>query len=86
MRTVSMVMDWKHDEWYRRMTPDVSPPSQPIPAIKLPTPEEIDEFRRLLERAREYDRKMGQPDCELEEKRQKVRDLAKQLGVSVEFV
>lgn len=90
MCVVSMVMDHYHDEWwrrYRQTTTPVSPwpPPPPLPP-SIPTPQEIDEFRRLLERAREYDRKNNEPDCELEEKRQKLKDLAKQLGVDISFV
>lgn len=97
MCSVSMIMDWKDDEWRRRYfsipTPvplpfPVYPPEkwQPTPAAPMPTQEEIDEFRRLLDRAREYDRKNNEPDCELEEKRQKLRDLAETLGVEISFV
>jgi len=73
MCAVSMIMDARLDEWQRPFRP-------------VPSQQEIDEFRRLLERAREYDRKNNQPDCELEEKRRKLKDLAKELGVEIEFV
>src|SRR5687768_2146887 len=53
------------------------------PAI---TPEEIEEFRRLLDRAREYDKRNNEPDCELDEKRQAVKAIAKQLGVEISFL
>lgn len=51
-----------------------------------PTKEEIEEFRRLLERAREYDKKNDEPDCEKEEKKQKLMQLAKQLNIEIAFV
>lgn len=94
MCVVSMVMDHKYDEWHERyIQPFIWPkpvpalPDVPVPVLpSMPTQAEIDEFRRLLERAREYDRKNGEPDCELEEKRQKLRELAKQLGVEIAFV
>lgn len=65
-----------------------SPKTQPvyIPTVPLPTQEEVDEFRRLLERAREYDRKNNEPDCEMEEKRQKLLKIAEELGVKIDFV
>lgn len=53
------------------------------PAI---TKEEVEEFRRLLERAREYDKRNQEPDCELDEKRQAIKDIAKQLGVEISFL
>ena len=42
---------------------------------------DIDEFYKLLERAREYDKRNNEPDCEMESKKEKIRDLAKQLGI-----
>lgn len=82
MCVYSMVMDHKRDEWDRRYpqwTRFEPPPD-------APTKEEIAEFRRLLERARDYDRKNNEPDCEMEEKRAKLRKLAKELGVEIDFV
>lgn len=82
MCVVSMVMEHKWDEWNRRYPP------QPyyVPYPPPPTPEEIMEFRRLLDRAREYDKRNGEPDCEMAEKRQKLKDIAAELGVKIEFV
>lgn len=89
MCVVSMIMDHYHDKWapyYPQPTVPVYPPvpyvpmPMPVPAI---SPEEVSEFRRLLERARAYDRKHNEPDCELEEKKRKVRELAKALGVDL---
>jgi hypothetical protein len=86
MCSVSMVMDHRYDEWGRRLIqPNTWPaqiPFHPTP----PTQDEIDEFRRLLDRAREYDKRMNQPDCELDEKRNRLLDLAKQLGVEISFL
>ncbi len=91
MCSMSMVMDWKGDEWNKRYfqqpftvptVPYVIPGTLPPP----PTQQEIDEFRNLLERAREYDRRNNEPDCELEEKKKRLRDMADQLGLKIEFV
>jgi hypothetical protein len=38
-----------------------------------------------LERAREYDRKNGEPDCELDEKKQRLQKLAEELGIKIGF-
>jgi hypothetical protein len=85
---MSMVMDHKYDEWIQRypfqITPVVTHPVVPLPA--LPTQQEIDEFRRLLDRAREYDKKNNEPNCEMEEKRNKLKKLAEELGIEIEFV
>lgn len=88
MCVVSMVIDWRTDEWFRRYYPQSPEPSLPIqpPPVSFPTQTELEEFRRLLERAREYDRRMNQPDCELEEKRQKLLKMAEELGVKIDFV
>jgi hypothetical protein len=89
MCVYSMVVDHYTDKW-RPMVP----PYQPQPSVVIPpvvvqpliSEEELAEFRRLLERAREYDRRMNQPDCELESKKQILRDLADKLGVKVDFL
>ena len=83
MCVVSMVMDHYWDRWYPRV---IDPPIYtytPVPAI---TQEEVDEFRRLLERAREYDKRNNEPDCELDSKKAKVKDLADKLGVKIDFL
>ncbi len=88
MCVVSMIYDHFHDKWQPRPTPPwFIPPTVPTqPSVPAITPDEIEEFRRLLERAREYDRRTGQPDCELEEKRQKLKKLADELGVAIDFI
>jgi len=81
MCVVSMVMDHYTDRWKPMI------PSQPILEMIPQIPQaDIDEFYKLLERAREYDRKNGEPDCELEEKKEAIRKIAKQLGVEIELV
>jgi protein tyrosine phosphatase (PTP) superfamily phosphohydrolase (DUF442 family) len=58
-----------------------------IPVEQTPiTQAEVDEFRRLLERAREYDRRNQEPDCEQQEKREALKKIADQLGVDISFV
>lgn len=88
MCVVSLVMDSKNNDWMQRYYQNHphQPYPPPNPSVPLPTQTEIDEFRRLLERAREYDRKNNEPDCEMEEKRDLLRKLAKALGVSIDFI
>ncbi|MPZ20149.1 MAG: hypothetical protein GEV06_19860 [Luteitalea sp.] len=102
MCAVSMIMDHYGDKWRDRLpntmpyeqvpqTPqqpwspeDIARIFQsPVPAI---TKDEIEEFRRLLERAREYDRRNNEPECELESKKAAVLAIAKQLGVEISFL
>ena len=87
MCVVSMIMDHYRDRW-EPLIPPTNPwvplkIVQPLPTI---TKEEVEEFRKLLERAREYDRKMGQPDCELDEKRLALKKIARELGVEISFL
>jgi hypothetical protein len=92
MCVVSMIMDGRYDDWYRRYYPPYTPYEPPFiqptfpPVQPFPTQLELDEFKRLLERAREYDKKNNEPNCEMEEKKQKLKKLAKDLGVDISFV
>lgn len=82
MCVVSMVMDHYNDKW-NQLIPQLYPTGIRIePAI---TDAEIREFRDLLKRAREYDKRNNEPDCELEAKKQMLLDLAKQLGIEIEI-
>jgi len=86
MCVYSMIVDhytnkWQHTSpalqpWIPMGPPTVVFPSSPIPQS------EIDEFHLLLDRAREYDKRMNQPDCELEEKKQKLLKVAEELGIA----
>ena len=80
MCVVSMVMDHYSDMWQWRLT-HPSPSYTFIPNEPGVSPKEIEEFRQLLDRARKYDKQYNEPDCELDEKREKVKALAKQLGI-----
>ena len=84
MCCMSMVMDWQGDNWRRRLDDLKTQPFWP-PLTPQITPAEVEEFRDLLERARKYDAEHQQPDCELESKRERLRDLAKELGVEITF-
>lgn len=102
MCVVSMIMDHYYDKWapFRpsRTVPDVIPvyPIQPppihtppvtiYPLPNLPTQKEIDEFRQLLEKAREYDKRNNEPDCELQSKKDRLLKLAQELGIKIDFV
>lgn len=92
MCVVSMVMDHYWDKWQPYVHPGTGTTGVPMPNIAirvLPSvisDEEIAEFRKLLERAREYDKRNNEPDCELEEKRSRLKKLAEELGVRIEFI
>lgn len=90
MCTVSMIMDHYSDKWHELVPEPELPykPTVPHPFTLRPinyeplvTDEEIREFRTLLKRAREYDKRNNEPECELESKKQRVRELAEELGI-----
>lgn len=92
MCVYSMVSDHYIDRWRQierlrpyevpnpfPITPYVPPPPPP-PGI---TPEEVEELRDLLRRARKYDEDNKQPDCGLEDKKRLLKELAGKLGVDL---
>ncbi len=97
MCVVSMITDFYYEKWKEQIIPPpwdnngkiippqggsgTSPPT--TPAI---TPEEIEEFRKLLERAREYDKKNSEPECEMQSKKDLIKELADKLGVKIDFI
>jgi hypothetical protein len=97
MCVTSMIMDHYRDRWYP-LTPVPMPQPvpfspgtgwQPMPTIQIApaiSAEEVAEFRRLLDRAREYDKRHNEPDCELDEKREMLKKMAAALGVDISFV
>jgi hypothetical protein len=78
MCVVSMVMDHYQEKWG-----PLTWPAPPTPAI---SPEEVAEFRRLLDRAREYDARNNEPDCEMADKKAAIKRIADQLGVEIDFI
>jgi hypothetical protein len=81
-----MVMDHTWDKWQKYVPPQPLPyrPVEIEPYTPQPLPftdTEIEDLRDLLRRAREYDKDTDQPDCELEEKKQRLLKLAEELGV-----
>ena len=80
---MSMVLDHYRERWHPLTQRPWIVPGVPVPQI---TPEEVAEFRKLLERAREYDRQHNQENCELEEKKALLKEMADRLGVNIDFV
>lgn len=91
MCVVSMVGDHYRDKW----TNDWPAVVQPM-TVKLPpdiTREEFDalkkevkEMKALLKRAKEYDERNNEPDCEIEEKMALLRKVARMVGVDLDEV
>lgn len=92
MCVYSMIMDHYYDKWKDLVPnqptvwpPDQFPPAYPTYPQVLPGQAELDEFRELLRKAREYDKKNNQPDCELEEKKEALQKIADALGIPIRF-
>jgi hypothetical protein len=94
----SLIADHTIDKWTNPpyWQPVSAPSGVPIPNIVfhypldpiLPSPltqEEVNDLRKLLERAKKYDQETGQKDYELEDKKNLLKELAKQMGVELEL-
>jgi len=86
-----MVLDTytvKPKEWWVPVFPKEYNLSEDI--IKALQKAELDrkirELEELIQKAREYDKKNNQPDCELDEKRQALKKIADDLGVKIKFL
>ena len=90
MCTVSMIGDHYAQKWNQ-------PNQQPFsPDVQIPVPVSRDEFNRLrddvsemkslLLRAKEYDKKNNQPDCEQASKIAILRKVAEAVGVDLDDV
>lgn len=87
MCTVSMIGDhfsekWKQPPYQQIFTniPDVS--RAEFEALK----KEVEEMKALLKRAKEYDEKNNEPNCEIEEKMAMLRKFADAVGIDLDDV
>jgi len=55
------------------------------PEDRWNNPEWRGHFEQLVKDAKEYDEKTGQPDCENDEKKKLIQDIADKLGVPISF-
>lgn len=80
----SMIVDYYYEKW--SLVP--VPPTLPTLFLDMPviSPEEVTGFRKLLERARDYDKKTNQEKCETSDKVKKLKQLAKELGIDLSFI
>jgi len=84
------------DDFFKRWPTDLrqkgwitAPSSLPIPQpltqpYNGPTKEQFEELLELLRAAKKYDTATGQDNCELENKKDLLRNLGKYLGVTTE--
>jgi len=47
--------------------------------------EEVESLKKLLQAAKIYDEETGQPNCEIEEKMQMIKEYAESLGVELDI-
>lgn len=96
MCSVSMIGDFYSDKW-RNPPPNqlpINPLGYPLPTVSPPiTREEFEALKRdvldmkeLLKRAKAYDERNGEPDCEIDEKMDLLRKVAKLVGVDLDDV
>lgn len=98
MCVVSMVGDHYADKWAPRIPdwfpeePVKWPGATIIPLVNIRREEfdalkrDVEEMKALLIRAKEYDERNGEPDCEIEEKMDLLRRVAKLVGVDLDDV
>jgi len=85
-----MIGDHYRDKWIDRWPNIPSWPQTTIPSISRQEfddlKKEVAEMKELLKRAKEYDERTGQPDCEIDEKMDLLRKVAKLVGVDLDDV
>ena len=93
MCTVSMIGDHYRDKWEKTwptVVPSVVPGTYIFPQVskedfdKLKT--EVMEMKELLKKAKIYDIEHNQPNCEIEDKMDFLRKVAKLVGVDLDDV
>lgn len=99
MCTVSMVGDFYREKW-RPLEPYIQPgtgtsPAAPFypPFQKAVSPEEfealkkeVQDMKKLLQMAKIYDEKNGEPNCEMDEKMKLLKDIAKLVGIDLDDI
>lgn len=91
MCVVSMVMDQYRDNipsWPQKPTIVVQPFTfdLTLEAWKADIERRLAEMERMVLAAKEYDRKNGEPDCELDSKRVALKKLAEEMGIEIKFL
>lgn len=88
MCVYSMIVDHYRDKWIPGWPQPSTPwiPSYPPPPKPADIDKQMEEFKKLLERAKEYDKRNNEPDCDLESKKEALRELAKHWGIDISFL
>lgn len=100
MCVVSMVSDQFNDQWkdWERRLPTFTPngpkiTGEPVPLAGYVTKAEFELLRRevellrdLLVRAIEYDRRNNEPDCQVDEKIERLKKIAQLVGIDLDEI
>jgi hypothetical protein len=89
-----MVAEHYEDKWRDRYFPSTNPGPPSIFSTITPISrqefddlkKEVEDLKALLIRAKAYDERNNEPDCEMEEKMDLLRKVAKMVGVSLDDV
>jgi hypothetical protein len=92
MCVVSMVMDDFGQDWQKRYPPEpLIPLQEPTPyqmeieGLRQQFKEQVEILERLIKRAKQYDIDNNEPDCEIEDKKKTLQDIADKFGVKINF-
>ena len=81
---------WRPNPWYPQPLPSTVPYTVNTPEISRvefdALKKEVADMKELLKRAKEYDEKNNEPACEIEEKVEILRKVAKLVGISIDDV
>lgn len=94
MCVVSFIGDHYGDKWekYKDYTPFNSPNPLPFTFPQVSKEEfdnlkkEVEEMKELLRKAKIYDEKNNEPNCEIEDKMKLLREIAKLVGIDLDDV
>lgn len=91
MCVVSMVMDHYKDtipQWPQKPSITIQPFTIDftLEAWKADIERRLEEMKKLIKSAKEYDKKNNEPDCELDSKRQALKKLAGEIGIEISFL
>jgi hypothetical protein len=92
MCAVSMIGDFYKDKWTSPLTGKIGTLPWPYDYVQFPRSEfealkrEVLEMKELLKRAAEYDKKNNEPHCEMADKVQILRNVARIVGISLDDV
>lgn len=96
MCVYSQIVDYETDRWKKRYWTtepwkdnDISiipvPYNPPNYKEKEKLKKEVEELKKLLKLALKFDKNTDQEECESEDKKKILSDMAKQLGIEIEF-